>query len=101
MSSESSTPAVLNDWEDSHAALVGRRSGPAPAIPPSGSFWNGSVKAEIKKQPDGYKWILISGDGRFQLAQSPQVFPKSEDCEKHLRSFSPNVQVISGSSKSS
>lgn len=87
---------TFDDWEASHAGLVGRRNGPTPEVPPSGEYWPGPVKAQIESQPEGgYRWFLISGDGRFRLAQSPQVFDSKQNCERHLRGFSPTVHIIS------
>lgn len=88
-------PLNGDDWEASHAALVGRRSAPS-SVPPSGEFWAGPVKAEITREAEGFRWFLVSGDGRFQLAQSPMVFHSQPECEQHLRSFSPSVQLTQG-----
>lgn len=84
-----------DDWEANHAGLVGRRNGPTPDMPPSGEYWAGPVKAKIESQPEGYRWFLISGDGQLRLAQSPEVFDSEQDCERHLRGFSPTVQLVS------
>lgn len=84
----------VDDWEARHAALVGRRDGPID-LPPSGEFWTGTVKAEITATSEGFRWFLVSGDGRFQLAQSPTLFVSAADCEQHLRKFSPSVPVVS------
>lgn len=87
---------TFDDWEANHAALIGRRNGPPAAEPRSGEYWAGPVKAQIESQPGGgYRWFLISGDGRFRLAQSPKVFESKQDCAQHLKGFSPTVQFVS------
>lgn len=82
----------VEEWESNHAALVGRRNVPVE-VPPSGVYWPGVVKAQITPASDGFRWLLVSGDGRFQLAQSPVVFPSESECERHLRGFSPHIQL--------
>jgi hypothetical protein len=95
MSETANSP--FDSWEANHAALVGRRSTQSLETPASGSYWTGAVRAEIEQKPEGFRWFVVSGDGKFHLAKSPRFFSSFDECKSNLRSFSPSI-IIDGKS---